>query len=174
MDEGCTEFCVVYESPIGNLLMYGDSDYLLGLYMDTSKSLPNVDSLVIDLEDAPQVFKDTAAWLDRYFDGENVEPSELKFKMQGTTFQKKVWKLLCKIPYGETVSYGDLAAVVAKKMHKAKMSAQAIGGAVGKNPISIIVPCHRVVGAGGNLVGYGGGLERKMELLVLEHLYKRA
>ena len=109
----------------------------------------------------------TALWLDEYFSGKipNFLPP---IDYEGTEFQKIVWDELLKIPYGKTVSYGDLAKTVALKRGKAKMSAQAIGGAVGSNPICIIVPCHRVIGKDGSLVGYGEGLDKKVLLLKLE------
>lgn len=94
--------------------------------------------------------------------------SELALAPQGSDFQQNVWKLLCEIPYGETTTYGELAKRVAAQMGRETMSAQAVGGAVGWNPISIIIPCHRVVGADGSLTGYAGGLDKKLRLLEIE------
>ena len=105
-------------------------------------------------------------WLDRYFNGEKPEISELDLAPIGSKFAKNVWKLLCEIPYGKITTYGEIA----KKMNKNKMSAQAVGGAVGHNPISIIIPCHRVVGANGSLTGYAGGIEKKIKLLEHERV----
>ena len=107
-------------------------------------------------------------WLDRYFKGEKPQISELDLAPIGSDFAKNVWKLLCEIPYGEVTTYGEIAKKVAKIMNKTAMSAQAVGGAVGHNPISIIIPCHRVVGTNGSLTGYGGGIKNKVALLTLE------
>ena len=109
------------------------------------------------------IFKKTEKWLDSYFRGENPSVKNLDLNLQGTEFRLKVWNLLKEIPYGEVVSYGDIA-----KKISSDMSSQAVGGAVGHNPISIIVPCHRVVGFDGKLTGYAGGLENKIKLLKLE------
>ena len=107
-------------------------------------------------------------WLDRYFSGEKPNPQELTLRPAGTPFRQVLWKLLCEIPYGETTTYGKLARNAAQQMHRPSMSGQAVGGAVGHNPISIIIPCHRVVAANGSLAGYAGGIERKLQLLTLE------
>ena len=102
------------------------------------------------------VIQKTKIWLDMYFNGEKPQISKLDLEPIGTLFSKIVWELLCKIPYGSVTTYGDLAKKVAKIMNKDTMSAQAIGGAVGHNPISIIIPCHRVIGTNGSLTGYAG------------------
>ena len=115
-------------------------------------------------DDLP-IFSSTKKWLDKYFAGKKPSVKELPLAPVGSEFRKAVWKILCDIPYGETVTYGDIAKTVAKKKSIAKMSAQAVGGAVGHNPISIIIPCHRVVGTNGSLTGYGGGLPIKIKLL---------
>lgn len=104
-------------------------------------------------------------WLDRYFNGEKPKISEIDLSPKGSEFAKKVWEILCKIPYGEVTTYGEIAKKIAKTMNKDKMSAQAVGGAVGHNPISIIIPCHRVVGSNGSLTGYAGGIDKKISLL---------
>ena len=105
--------------------------------------------------------REAKTWLDRYFAGERPNPAELKLSPKGTAFQQRVWQELLRIPYGRTVSYGSLAAHLGS-------SARAVGSAVGRNPISVIIPCHRVLGADGSLGGYAGGLENKMKLLRLE------
>ena len=110
------------------------------------------------------IFKKVRQWLDDYFNGMNPE-IDFELKPDGSDFRLKVWRILCEIPYGETLTYGDIASRFSDTM-----SAQAIGGAVGHNPISIIIPCHRVLGAGGKLTGYAGGIERKIELLKLEKI----
>ena len=113
------------------------------------------------------VFHDLEHWLADYFAGKNRKP-EFRLNPQGTPFQEAVWKLLLKIPYGTTTTYGDLARKIAGQRNLPRMSAQAIGGAVGRNPISILIPCHRVIGADGSLTGYASGLDKKIFLLRLE------
>lgn len=147
-----------YDSPVGRLLLTSEHGALTGLWMDARA--PEGASRE---EDNPVLIQ-TKNWLDGYFRG---EPPEIDFPLapEGTAFQCRVWQILLAIPYGETRSYGDIAREAAALMGKKKMSAQAVGGAVGRNPISILIPCHRVVGAGGQLTGYAGGLERKAWLL---------
>lgn len=111
--------------------------------------------------------EDVKRWLDAYFSG--VEPDFMpRVHLCGTAFQLEVWEELRAIPYGRTVSYGDIARAIARRRGIARMAAQAVGGAVGRNPVSIIVPCHRVIGADGSITGYGGGIDRKRALLALE------
>jgi methylated-DNA-[protein]-cysteine S-methyltransferase len=110
------------------------------------------------------VFTATKKWLDRYFSCEKPAISELPLAPIGGMFRQEVWAILCEIPYGEVITYKDIS----KKMKRENMSSQAVGGAVGHNPISIIIPCHRVVGANGNLTGYAGGISKKIKLLELE------
>ncbi|EHL04830.1 6-O-methylguanine DNA methyltransferase, DNA binding domain protein [Desulfitobacterium hafniense DP7] len=119
---------------------------------------------MIEKDDIP-IFDAAQAWLDRYFAGERPATSELPLAPMGGEFRQGVWDILCQIPYGQVITYGDIAKQMAEKMNKKCMSSQAIGGAVGHNPISIIIPCHRVVGAKGNLTGFGGGISRKIQLL---------
>lgn len=153
-----------YASPVGELLLAADEEGLTGLWLAGEKYFPGVP------EDAPQetpVLEETKRWLDIYFAGR--EPDFLPpLHPAGSPFQQEVWELLRQIPYGETTTYRALAEAVARKRGLRQMSAQAVGGAVGHNPISIIVPCHRVVGSDGSLTGYAGGLERKVQLLTLE------
>lgn len=121
----------------------------------------------------PDIFVETRMWLDAYFSGEKVSPRDILMEpKEGSDFARSVWRLLCLIPYGQTTTYGELAKEIAKERGLKKMSAQAIGGAVGRNPIAIIIPCHRVIGAGGNLTGFGGGLSLKVKLLHIERAYK--
>lgn len=146
-------------SPLGKILLTADGDALTGVWFVDGKRTPTVKEIGNRENSALAQGKQ---WLEIYFSGQ--EPDFLpSLHPYGTPFQKKVWALLLKIPYGQTVTYGELAKRLGKKM-----SAQAIGGAVGRNPISIMVPCHRVVGADGSLTGYAGGLERKRFLLELE------
>jgi methylated-DNA-[protein]-cysteine S-methyltransferase len=141
-------------SPIGELLLFGNEHGLRGLYMG-GKPDP-----AWQRDDA--VFANTVTQLDEYFTGARTE-FDLELDMRGTDFQKKVWEALLTIPYGETRSYGEIARQIGRPDR-----ARAVGAANGQNPIAVIVPCHRVIGADGSLVGYGGGLERKRLLLDLE------
>ncbi|MBO6159801.1 MAG: methylated-DNA--[protein]-cysteine S-methyltransferase [Firmicutes bacterium] len=152
-----------YDSPLGTILLTADETGLTGLWFVDEKTQSDLQISVLG-----NAFLDEAArWLDAYFAGE-IPPSAPKLHLKGSAFQLLIWNYLDDIPYGKTVTYGDLAKRAAKDLGKAKMSAQAVGGAVGKNPVSLILPCHRVVGAGGRMVGYGGGLWRKEYLLKLE------
>ena len=150
-----------YNSPLGGMTMASEGQGLAALWFDgTREEARFVGGMPITK--ALPVFDETRRWLDLYFSGEKpdfIPP----LAPQGTAFQQRVWEILLAIPYGKIVSYGDVARHISPTM-----SAQAIGGAVGRNPIGIIIPCHRVVGADGSLTGYGGGLERKRWLLELE------
>ena len=166
----------VYEfsSPIGPITLGSDGRNLLGLWMDSQKYFPefldNNPHLVTGDEALGQapVLNESAQWLTRYFENPSVDPGPLpSFEFHGTAFQNEVWEELAKIPYGELVTYGSIAQTLAKR-RGGKMSSRAVGVAVGRNPISIIVPCHRVVGASGSLTGYGGGIKRKVYLLTHE------
>ena len=110
----------------------------------------------------------TKAWLESYFAGENPDPNDILLDVCGTDFQNAVWQLLTDIPYGRTMTYGEIARKIAEQFGKSNMAAQAVGNAIGRNPIQIIIPCHRVIGSSGNLTGYIGGLDRKRYLLGLE------
>ena len=157
-----------YPSPIGNLTLGSDGDNLVGLWIEGQKYYEDtVDEEMIHRDDVP-VFDETREWLDRYFNGEEPEISALPMAPIGGEFRQAVWKILCDIPYGEVTTYGEIARKIAAMKGKDSMSAQAVGGAVGHNPISIIIPCHRVVGTNGSLTGYAGGLDRKVKLLTLE------
>ena len=157
-----------YKSPIGNLMLLSDGDNLVGLYIENQKYYLNGIKQELTSKDNLQVFENTKKWLDRYFAKENPSIKEIPLAPIGGEFRQKVWKILCEIPYGKITTYGEIAKRIAKEMDKEKMSAQAVGNAVGHNPISIIIPCHRVVGKDGNLTGYAGGIERKRILLELE------
>ena len=151
----------IYPSPLGSLLLLSDGTSLTGIYMGYPVSVEAEEG------DCP-VLRQTEAWLDAYFRGENPEPDGIPLLPKGTPFQEEVWQILKTIPYGQTRSYGDIAREMAQRLGKEKMSAQAVGQAVGSNPISIIIPCHRVVGAKGQLTGYAGGLDKKIWLLTHE------
>jgi methylated-DNA-[protein]-cysteine S-methyltransferase len=155
-------YCYV-ESPIGRLLLTSDGTALTGLYMEPSRELRSIDGWVEDVTVAP--LSAAVRQLTEYFAGTRRE-FDLPLRLQGTTFQTRVWRELTEIPYGQTWSYGELA----KRINKPGAS-RAVGLANGRNPISILVPCHRVIGADGSLTGYGGGLERKRWLLAHEGLH---
>lgn len=155
-----------YQSPIGRILLAADETCLTGLWFEGQKYF----GLHLDKEREEKeipVFQAAKQWLDIYFSGE--EPRiPLPLHLRGTDFQKEVWEILRTIPYGQTMTYGEIAGRLAGKRGGKKVSARAVGGAVGHNQISIIVPCHRVVGANGSLTGYAGGIEKKVKLLELE------
>lgn len=152
------KFFSKYNSPVGILTLTSDGEFLTGVLFE--KEFEEVTR-----EDELPVFDEATSWLDRYFAGKNPSIDELKLRPYGSEFRMAVWELLKKIPYGQTVTYGELAKEIAVITNKEKMAAQAIGGAVGHNPISIIIPCHRVVGTNGSLTGFGGGLATKVKLL---------
>lgn len=154
-------FYTQMDTPVGKILLLSDGENLTGLYMEREKTIQPQWQCRDDLE----IFSAARRWLDGYFGGKPEDPSNIPRKMQGTAFQTRVWEILLTIPYGETRTYGDLARQLAAQMGKEKMSAQAVGQAVGRNPISIIVPCHRIVGTGGKLTGYAGGIDKKAWLL---------
>lgn len=155
-----------YHSPLGNILLAADQIGLTGLWFEGQKYF----ALYLDKEHEEKevpVLKQTKEWLDIYFSGK--EPDfKLPLHFTGTDFQNEVWEILSAIPYGQTTTYGEIAKQIAAKRGLARMSAQAVGGAVGHNEISIIVPCHRVVGSNGSLTGYAGGIDKKIKLLTLE------
>lgn len=154
----------------GKILLASKDNKLIGLWIDGQKYfLGNLKEEMQEKEDEI-IFVKTKKWLDRYFNGEKPKISELDLAPMGSDFAKNVWKILCEIPYGEVTTYGEIAKKIAKIMNKDKMSAQAIGGAVGHNPISIIIPCHRVVGSNGSLTGYAGGIDKKIKLLEHENV----
>ncbi|HCF71712.1 MAG TPA: cysteine methyltransferase [Syntrophomonas sp.] len=159
-----------YQSPVGTLTLASDGDNLVGLWIEGQKYHGNTIPEEMTKKDDIPVFKTTKNWLDRYFAGGNPAISELPLAPIGGEFRQGVWSILCEIPYGEVITYGDIAKKMAVKMNKTRMSSQAVGGAVGHNPISIIIPCHRVVGSNGSLTGYGGGIGTKVKLLELEHV----
>lgn len=159
-----------YESPLGSMKMAADETGLTGLWFEGQKYF----ALSLDKENEEAklpVFEQTRKWLDLYFSGKEPDFTP-PLHLTGSAFQLKVWKILCQIPYGQTTTYGDIAKQLAEKKGLARMSAQAVGGAVAHNGISVIVPCHRVIGQNGNLTGYAGGIDKKIALLKLEKGYK--
>ena len=161
------EYCCFIPSPLGEILLASNGEAITGLWFSDRRS---PEGLVRD--DSLPIFSLTRTWLDRYWAGEAPAPAEIPISLSGTSFALAVWEELKTMPYGKTISYGEIARRLAPKSPSGKMSAQAVGGAVGRNPISIIVPCHRVIGSGGKMVGYDGGLHRKTALLKLEGFIK--
>lgn len=157
-----------YSSPVGQLTLVSDGSHITGLWLEGQKYYLDTLSQLPVLRDDLEVFDNAGNWLDRYFAGQKPHCRELPLKPTGGEFRQAVWRNLCRIPYGEVTTYGAIAKSVAAELGRLTMSAQAVGGAVGHNPISIIIPCHRVVGAKGDLTGYAGGLEKKHWLLRLE------
>ena len=155
-----------YKSPLGPIVITSDGKYLTGLWFEKTKDDNKHDKNLKEKD--LNIFDEVTRWLDIYFSGKNPEFIP-KYKIQNLTPSRKlVIDSMIKIPYGETITYNDIAKTIARKKGIKKMSAQAVGGAVGWNPICIIIPCHRVVGANGNLTGYGGGIQNKIELLKIE------
>lgn len=157
-----------YASPLGGILLAANDIGLTGLWFDGQKYF--ADNLPAEhIEHETPILTDAKRWLDVYFTG-NEPDFTPPLHIVGSAFRQKVWKLLLQIPYGQTVTYGELARQLAEKQGAEHMSAQAVGGAVGHNPISLIIPCHRVVGTHGSLTGYAGGIDKKIKLLELEHI----
>ena len=155
-----------YESPLGGILLAADEVGLTGLWFDGQKyfarDLPGEHA-----EQETPILAEAKRWLDMYFTGRNPDFLPPLHPI-GSTFRQSVWEILLQIPYGKTITYGEIARQLAERQGTARVSAQAVGGAVGHNVISIIVPCHRVVGTNGSLTGYAGGIGRKVKLLELE------
>ena len=160
-----------YKSPLGNITVCCDEDEkIVGLFFKNQKYFAdNIDGKITENNNL-KIFVTVKSWLDRYFAGKKPNIKEIPIKFIGNDFRKSVWKILYEIPYGKVLTYGDIAKQIAKQKNITKMSAQAIGGAVGHNPISIIVPCHRVVGKNGKLTGYAAGINKKKKLLELEQV----
>ena len=155
-----------YESPLGGVTLASDGDALTGLWFDGQKYFP--DNLPKECaERRLPVFARTEEWLNVYFSGKAPDFTP-KLRMITTDFRKTVWEILLSIPFGQTMTYGQIAAIIAERKGLARMSAQAVGGAVARNAISLVIPCHRVIGADGSLTGYAGGLDRKIKLFALE------
>lgn len=156
-----------YDSPLGELVISSESSALIGLGLASQQAAGAAIAGSYPQEKSLPIFQETGRWLDTYFRG--CAPSFTpKLKLTGSDFQKRVCEIMLTIPFGETITYGEIAAQIARERGIPRMSAQAVGGAVGANPILLIVPCHRVIGVDGNLTGYGAGMERKIQLLTLE------
>lgn len=154
-----------YEAAVVEESQTGDRDNQAVVIGKTKTNEQEADAL--EKEGAKAVFDCTERWLDSYFSGHNPDFTP-PICLKGTSFQEDVWEILKRIPYGKVISYGEIARQIAEKRGLKRMSAQAVGGAVGRNPIAIIIPCHRVVGSNGSLTGYAGGLDKKTELLKIE------
>lgn len=155
-----------YDSPLGIVTLASDGDALTGLWFSGQKYFGSTLTGTPVRKKLP-VFDRAARWLNIYFDGKAPDFMP-PLSMETTPFRKAVWEILLTIPFGQTMTYGEIADQIAVQTGRPHMSAQAVGGAVGHNPISLIIPCHRVVGTNGSLTGYAGGLDRKMRLLKME------
>jgi methylated-DNA-[protein]-cysteine S-methyltransferase len=159
---------IITDSPVGPLTLVSENGALVALYMDRQRHAPPPETLGEAADGTSPLLGEAASQLKEYFAGQRTE-FELPLTLIGTPFQRRVWAALRDIPYGETISYGQLADRIGKPS-----AARAVGLANGRNPIAIIVPCHRVVGADGSLTGYGGGIERKEHLLAFERRMKES
>lgn len=163
------DYIAYYNSPLGSITMASEGTALVGLWFDGQKYFADT-LLDPEHEERPDlpIFEQTRRWLDMYFTGKDpgfTPPIVMRTK---SDFRRQVWELLLTIPFGHTLTYGAIARRIAATRGLSSMSAQAVGGAVGHNPVSLIIPCHRVVGANGSLTGYAGGVERKARLLKME------
>ncbi len=155
-----------YQSPLGGITTSSNGNEIMGLWFDGQKYFGDTLTKNYEEKDLP-IFEETKEWLDIYFSGKAPDFTP-PLKMDTTPFRKAVWEIMLTIPFGQTMTYGEIADRIAKQRGLAKMSAQAVGGAVGHNSISLIIPCHRVVGTNGSLTGYAGGIEKKVLLLTME------
>lgn len=155
-----------YHSPLGGITVSSNGREITGLWFDGQKYFGDTLTKNYEEKDLP-IFEETKEWLDIYFSGKAPDFTP-PLKMDTTPFRKAVWEIMLTIPFGQTMTYGEIADRIAKQKGLAKMSAQAVGGAVGHNSISLIIPCHRVVGTNGSLTGYAGGIEKKVQLLTME------
>lgn len=162
------EYTYHYKSPLGGITLASDGEALTGLWFDGQKYFG---STLISSSEPPQkkpaVFEQTVRWLDIYFSGKAPDFTP-QLSMQTTSFRRAVWEVMLTIPFGQTMTYGEIADKIADGNFVSKTSARAVGGAVGHNAISLIIPCHRVVGANGKLTGYAGGIDKKIWLLEME------
>jgi methylated-DNA-[protein]-cysteine S-methyltransferase len=162
-------YSTIYQSPLGLMTLASDGDNLVGLWLDGQKYHGGTILSKTTTRDDHPIFVSSKRWLDRYFRGEQPIIADLPLAPIGSAFRQSVWQILCQIPYGKTITYREIAQQIANQTGKTGMSSQAVGGAVGHNPISIIIPCHRVIGAKGSLTGYAGGIDVKIKLLELEN-----
>lgn len=168
-----TEYRTIWGDVFGPLTLISEEDNLVGVFTSGQKPKLETDEYRIIRQDKHPVLLQTITWLNAYFSDKDIMPiSSLPLAPKGNEFRRIVWDELCKIPYGQTTTYGEIARSVAARMGRKTMSAQAVGGAIGHNPIGIIIPCHRVIGKNGKMVGYAGGLFRKIMLLKHEGAIK--
>lgn len=169
----------LYASPLGNIYVAVEEGFLIGLWLEKQKYFAATiipkeqqpwDKAITKSAENTALLQQVYSWLDQYFAGKRPDPLNLALKPQGSPFRQRVWQELLKIPYGQVTTYGVIAKTIAAEKGVKTMSAQAVGGAVGHNPISIIVPCHRVMGGDGSLTGYAGGVDKKLWLLQHEGL----
>lgn len=154
-----------YNSPLGKILLVSKSNKLVGLWLEGQKYYLGKIKDDLILNDEEPILLKTKLWLDDYFNEKKPDINRIELDLIGTDFQKMVWEELLRIPYGKVITYKEVAIKIAKKLNKKVMSFRAVGSAVGKNPISIIIPCHRVIGSNGKLTGYAGGIDKKIKLL---------
>ena len=155
-----------YRSPIGEIIMYSDGINLLGLNFNHD-NIKESGAVLVNYKSL-NIFHKVNKWLNNYFLGKKTYAINIPILLEGSKFSKMVWEIIGKIKYGDIITYSGIAKEVATRLNKKYMSAQAVGNAISKNPILIIIPCHRVIGSNGNLVGYSGGIERKLKLLQIE------
>ena len=167
------DYVSYYSSPLGMLTIASDGLSITGLWMEGQRHFGRTLSTDTQPGDARPEILEAKHFLDQYFAGGSEPVTGISLAPEGTEFQKLIWNLLLQIPYGKTCTYAELASLAAAHMGKVSMSSRAVGNAVGRNPISILIPCHRVIGAGGSMTGYSGGLERKQFLLRLESSMKK-
>lgn len=160
-----------YSSPLGKMYMISDGEKLYALVFDGQKYF-DFDQARLKRNDRLEIFNMVKSFLDDYFNGKECHFEDSLLELEGTSFQKEVWQILLSIDYGKIVTYKDIALQMAQSRKIKHMSSQAVGGAVGKNPIAIIVPCHRVLGQNKKLVGYAGGIDKKAALLKIEGILK--
>lgn len=166
------DYITHYQSPLGGITMATDGEALVGLWFDGQKYFADTLNPRHEVRDDLPIFDETRRWLDLYFSG-HIPDFTPKLTMRTTPFRKRVWEVMLTIPYGKTMTYGEIAQRIVDtrlvaSLKSPRMSAQAVGGAVGHNSISLIIPCHRVIGADGSLTGYAGGLDKKVWLLQME------
>lgn len=162
---GAMYYSTYYHSPIGKLLIVTNEQALVGLWYEDQKYKDNMmPNNLVETKGHP-IIKAAIKWLDEYFNGQEPDISRLPLSPMGGEFRQQVWDVLTTIPYGEIITYKEIAKEVAERLGRENMSAQAVGGAVGHNPLCIIIPCHRVIGSNGSLTGYSGGIDKKITLL---------
>ena len=162
------DYTTHYQSPLGSITLASDGDALVGLWFDGQKYFADTLSEQHQERNDLPVFDETRRWLDIYFSGKAPDFTP-KLSMRASNFRRRVWEIMLTIPFGRTMTYGDIARQIARERGIPTMSTQAVGGEVGHNSISLIIPCHRVVGTSGSLTGYAGGIDKKLRLLQMEN-----